>query len=207
MSHPHSPHARLLLPCGAATDGLGRRRGPGHGGGTGQPGPAGIQPGWFAERRGAGRGGAERAHAQRRAGPVPVASAAQDAARQKLQQSIDNLGTAAQAIALQRLQEQARQGRRDVGVVVADGLGKDGLKVDENPLTRGWINAREAIQSQAADGRLQVSIEQTADQAILNWESFNIGGNTTLNFLQNPDWAVLNRVTIRRRGPARSWAS
>ena len=39
-----------------------------------------------------------------------------------------------------------------------------------------------------------VNIEQTADRAILNWETFNIGGNTTLNFLQNPDWAVLNRV-------------
>ena len=46
---------------------------------------------------------------------------------------------------------------------MADGLGKDGLKVDENPLTRGWINAREAIQSQTAEGRVLVNIEQTAD--------------------------------------------
>ncbi|WP_152064505.1 hypothetical protein, partial [Mycobacterium tuberculosis] len=73
-------------------------------------------------------------------------------------------------------------------------LGKDGLSVDQNPLTRGWLNARDAIQSQGSDGRVQVTVEQTADKAILNWETFNIGGNTTLNFLQNPDWAVLNRV-------------
>ena len=127
----------------------------------------------------------------------------QDAARQKLQQSIDNLGTAAQAIALQqRLQEQARQARREAGFIVADGLGKDGLSVDQNPLTRGWLNAREAIQSQGSDGRVQVTVEQTADKAILNWETFNIGGNTTLNFLQHPDWAVLNRVNDPQARPS-----
>ncbi|OCK47879.1 transporter [Stenotrophomonas maltophilia] len=155
-----------------------------------------FSPGWFADR-----GAAQSAAAQsgRMPNGVPIQfqlpAQQQDAARQKLQQSIDNLGTAAQAIALQqRLQEQARQARREAGFIVADGLGKDGLKVDENPLTRGWLNAREASQSQGGDGRIQVSIEQTADKAILNWETFNIGGNTTLTFQQNPDWAVLNRV-------------
>ncbi|HDS1146149.1 MULTISPECIES: filamentous haemagglutinin family protein [Stenotrophomonas] len=155
-----------------------------------------FSPGWFADR-GAAQGAA--AQSGRMPNGVPIQfqlpAQQQDAARQKLQQSIDNLGTAAQAIALQqRLQEQARQARRDAGFVVADGLGKDGLKVDENPLTRGWINARQASQAQGSDGRVLVSIEQTADKAILNWETFNVGGNTTLNFVQNPDWAVLNRV-------------
>lgn len=155
-----------------------------------------FSPGWFADR-GAAQGSA--AQSGRMPSGVPIQfqlpAQQQDAARQKLQQSIDNLGTAAQAIALQqRLQEQARQARREAGFIVADGLGKDGLSVDQNPLTRGWLNAREAIQSQGSDGRVQVTVEQTADKAILNWETFNIGGNTTLNFLQNPDWAVLNRV-------------
>ncbi|WP_312112483.1 filamentous hemagglutinin N-terminal domain-containing protein, partial [Stenotrophomonas indicatrix] len=163
-----------------------------------------FSPGWFADR-GAAQGAA--AQSGRMPNGVPIqfqlSAQQQDAARQKLQQSIDNLGTAAQAIALQqRMQEQARQSRREAGFVVADGLGKDGLKVDENPLTRGWVNAREAIQSQGSDGRVQVSIEQTADQAILNWETFNIGGNTTLNFLQNPDWAVLNRVNDPNARPS-----
>lgn len=163
-----------------------------------------FSPAWFADR-GAAQGAA--AQSGRMPNGVPIQfqlpAQQQDAARQKLQQSIDNLGTAAQAIALQqRLQEQARQQRRDGGFVIADGLGKDGLKVDENPLTRGWINAREAIQSQGADGRIQVSIEQTADKAILNWETFNVGGNTTLNFLQNPDWAVLNRVNDPNARPS-----
>ncbi|MCL8396354.1 filamentous hemagglutinin N-terminal domain-containing protein, partial [Pseudomonas aeruginosa] len=45
-------------------------------------------------------------------------------------------------------------------------------------------------------------VEQTADKAILNWETFNIGGNTTLNFLQHPDWAVLNRVNDPQARPS-----
>ncbi|MCK6231299.1 filamentous haemagglutinin family protein [Stenotrophomonas indicatrix] len=197
MSHPHSPAARFSTSlwrshpmAWAVAVALGSVVAP-----ASQAQQA-FSPGWFADR-GAAQGAAAQSGRMPNGAPIQFQLPAQqqDAARQKLQQSIDNLGTAAQAIALQqRMQEQARQARREAGFVVADGLGKDGLKVDENPLTRGWINAREATQSQGADGRVQVSIEQTADQAILNWETFNIGGNTTLNFLQNADWAVLNRV-------------
>ena len=197
MSHPHSPAARFSAAlwrshpmAWAVAVALGSVVAP-----ASQAQQA-FSPGWFADR-GAAQGAAAQSGRMPNGAPIQFQLPAQqqDAARQKLQQSIDNLGTAAQAIALQqRMQEQARQARREAGFVVADGLGKDGLKVDENPLTRGWINAREATQSQGADGRVQVSIEQTADQAILNWETFNIGGNTTLNFLQNADWAVLNRV-------------
>ncbi|MEJ6329131.1 filamentous hemagglutinin family protein [Stenotrophomonas maltophilia] len=163
-----------------------------------------FSPAWFAER-GAAQGAASQSGRMPNGVPIQFQLPAQqqDAARQKLQQSIDNLGTAAQAIALQqRLQDQARQSRREAGFIVADGLGRDGLKVDENPLTRGWINAREAIQSQGSDGRVQVSIEQTADKAILNWESFNVGQNTHLNFVQNPDWAVLNRINDPNARPS-----
>ncbi len=197
MSHPHSPAARFSASlwrshpmAWAVAVALGSVVAP-----ASQAQQA-FSPGWFADR-GAAQGAAAQSGRMPNGAPIQFQLPAQqqDAARQKLQQSIDNLGTAAQAIALQqRMQEQARQARREAGFVVADGLGKDGLKVDENPLTRGWINAREATQSQGDDGRVQVSIEQTADQAILNWETFNIGGNTTLNFLQNADWAVLNRV-------------
>ncbi|WP_223482584.1 filamentous haemagglutinin family protein [Stenotrophomonas sp. OVS01A] len=197
MSHPHSPAARFSASlwrshpmAWAVAVALGSVVAP-----ASQAQQA-FSPGWFADR-GAAQGAAAQSGRMPNGAPIQFQLPAQqqDAARQKLQQSIDNLGTAAQAIALQqRMQEQARQARREAGFVVADGLGKDGLKVDENPLTRGWINAREATQSQGADGRVQVSIEQTADHAILNWETFNIGGNTTLNFLQNADWAVLNRV-------------
>ncbi|PXH01424.1 two-partner secretion domain-containing protein, partial [Klebsiella pneumoniae] len=39
-----------------------------------------------------------------------------------------------------------------------------------------------------------VGIRQTGDKAILNWETFNVGKNTTVDFKQQKDWAVLNRV-------------
>ncbi len=39
-----------------------------------------------------------------------------------------------------------------------------------------------------------MTIEQTADKAILNWEAFNVGRNTTVDFQQQASWAVLNRV-------------
>ncbi|PXC09191.1 hypothetical protein C0043_05245, partial [Pseudomonas aeruginosa] len=49
------------------------------------------------------------------------------------------------------------------------------------------------MQTQAA-GKTTVSIEQTADKAVLNWETFNVGRNTTVDFQQHADWALLNRV-------------
>ncbi len=163
-----------------------------------------FSPAWFADK-GAAQGAA--AQSGRMPNGVPVnfgqPTQQQDAARQKLQQSIDNLGSAAQAIALQqRMQEQARQSLRNAGYIVVDGMGEGGLKVDENPLTRGWLNAREAIQRTGADGKVEVSIEQTADKAILNWETFNVGSNTTLRFGQNADWAVLNRVNDPNARPS-----
>ncbi|WP_238875625.1 filamentous hemagglutinin N-terminal domain-containing protein, partial [Achromobacter xylosoxidans] len=43
-------------------------------------------------------------------------------------------------------------------------------------------------------GRQLVTIEQTQSRAILNWDTFNVGRNTTLRFQQKADDAVLNRV-------------
>ena len=45
-----------------------------------------------------------------------------------------------------------------------------------------------------ADGRQVVTIEQTQSRAIPNWDSFNVGRNTTLQFKQNASDAALNRV-------------
>ncbi|MBF3327996.1 filamentous hemagglutinin N-terminal domain-containing protein, partial [Pseudomonas aeruginosa] len=77
---------------------------------------------------------------------------------------------------------------------IPDGLGEGGLKVDASlPFEQAWQNAKAPVQSQA-DGRTTVTVEQTADRAILNWETFNIGRQTTLQFDQQSNWAVLNRV-------------
>ncbi|MGN7831444.1 filamentous hemagglutinin family protein [Pseudoxanthomonas sp. 22568] len=115
-------------------------------------------------------------------------------ARDKLKTSIENLATAAQAIAMQqRLQQAARDAASLRAPTVPDGLGEGGLKVDQDALTRGWHNAKDPTQ-QVADGKTTVTIEQTADKAILNWESFNVGRNTTVDFKQDAAWSVLNRI-------------
>ncbi|KAF1072395.1 filamentous haemagglutinin family protein [Variovorax sp.] len=47
-----------------------------------------------------------------------------------------------------------------------------------------------------------MGIRQTGDRAVLNWESFNVGKNTTVEFQQQPDWAVLNRVNDPQARPS-----
>ncbi|PXH01387.1 hemagglutinin, partial [Klebsiella pneumoniae] len=45
-------------------------------------------------------------------------------------------------------------------------------------------------------------MRQTGDKAILNWETFNVGKNTTVEFKQQKDWAVLNRVNDPQARPS-----
>jgi filamentous hemagglutinin family protein len=120
--------------------------------------------------------------------------AQQQKANAQLQSSLNNLQLAARAIAVQQAAQQAaRQAAIAAGAKVPEGLGEGGLKVDSNSLTAGWINANSPTQAQA-DGKTVVTVKQTADKAILNWETFNIGQNTTLQFDQLTNWSVLNRV-------------
>jgi len=124
------------------------------------------------------------------------------AARQKLQTSINNLNLAAQAIAAQQAaQKAAREAALAGGSSVPDGLGEGGLKVDTNSLTAGWLNAKDPVQTVAA-GKTTVTIGQTADKAILNWETFNVGKNTTVAFDQQASWSVLNRVNDPQARPS-----
>ncbi len=117
----------------------------------------------------------------------------QQKAEGKLQQSLNNLLQAARGIAAeQAVQAAARQAALAAGGA-PDGLVKGGLQVDSNSLTAGWLNAQAPVQTQA-DGKTVVKVVQTDDKAILNWESFNVGKNTTLQFDQKSNWAVLNRV-------------
>src|SRR5690606_17640654 len=82
------------------------------------------------------------------------------------------------------------------------GLGEGGLKIDGSmPFDQAWQNAKGPVQSQA-NGKTHVGIEQTADKAILNWETFNVGRNTTVEFQQQADWAVLNRVNDPNARPS-----
>ncbi|WP_219214284.1 two-partner secretion domain-containing protein [Variovorax boronicumulans] len=120
----------------------------------------------------------------------------------QLQQSVQNLNLAAQAIAAQQAAQAAARAAAQRDPSVPDGLAEGGLKVDTHSLTAGWLNAGAPVQSQQADGRTHVAIQQTGDRAILNWESFNVGRNTTVEFGQQADWAVLNRVNDPQARPS-----
>uniref|UniRef100_UPI000564E48F two-partner secretion domain-containing protein n=1 Tax=Pseudomonas asplenii TaxID=53407 RepID=UPI000564E48F len=119
--------------------------------------------------------------------------AEQTRANQQLQRSLSNLNSTVAAIAAQQAAQAAgRQAALGQLGNIPDGLGKGGLQVD-NSLTQGWLNAKAPTQTQSG-GKTTVTIEQTADKAILNWETFNVGRNTTVDFQQQSNWAVLNRV-------------
>ncbi|WP_447787571.1 two-partner secretion domain-containing protein [Variovorax boronicumulans] len=121
----------------------------------------------------------------------------------QLQRSIDNLNLAARGIAAQQAAQEAARNAALAGASdVPDGLADGGLKVDTHSLTAGWLNAKAPVQT-AAGGRMVVGIEQTDEKAILNWESFNVGKNTTVKFDQSKgrnvkdgtnSWIALNRI-------------
>ena len=158
-----------------------------------------FSSGWFAAK-----GATQAATAARPgAGQLPGVPSLNQQARvnQKLATSISTLTTSVAAIAAQQAAQAAgRQAAFGQVSTIPDGLGKGGLQVD-NSLTQGWTNASKPTQSQAG-GKTTVSIEQSADKAILNWETFNVGRNTSVEFQQQSNWAVLNRVNDPNARPS-----
>ncbi|MEW6640380.1 MAG: filamentous hemagglutinin family protein [Pseudomonadota bacterium] len=114
---------------------------------------------------------------------------------------------ATQAIqAMQATQAAARSAARASGtsqtlpqVAVPNGLAPGGLQVAPGGT---WSGANLPMQA-VANGRTGVLINQTAPQAILNWQSFNVGAQTDVVFNQqgNSNWVALNRV-IGNLGPS-----
>ncbi|MCC7596488.1 filamentous hemagglutinin family protein [Janthinobacterium sp. FW305-129] len=159
--------------------------------------------GWFAAK-GANQNTAASSGRLPNGQPLPLGSrpeGQQQQANQQLQRSLNNLNLAARAIAAQQAaQAQARQAAAG-GASVPNGLAQGGLQVDTNSLTAGWINAQGPVQT-VANGKTAVVVQQTADKAILNWETFNVGKDTTLTFQQQKDWAVLNRVNDPQARPS-----
>ncbi len=120
----------------------------------------------------------------------------QQAARQTLQSSVDNLERTAAAIAAQQAaQKAARAAAAQAPAGVPDGLVPGGLwDRDATGAVLPWSGAERAVQT-TGEGKTQVTVKQTRSKAILNWDSFNVGRNTTLDFQQNSTDAVLNRVS------------
>ncbi|WP_313697353.1 filamentous hemagglutinin N-terminal domain-containing protein, partial [Achromobacter sp.] len=154
-----------------------------------------FSPGWFSDKN------AVQSTAQR-TGRLPDGNAAgigaiarqQQQARQALQKSLDNLNRSAAAVAAQQAAQAAARAAAAAGNGggVPEGLVEGGLWAANGDLAK-WEGAKAATQA-VQDGRQVVSIEQTQSRAILNWDTFNVGRNTTVQFKQGADDAVLNRV-------------
>ncbi len=143
-------------------------------------------------------------------GSVPSAAAAQQAAQQAAsdaakaaQQSINSLTKATQAIQAMRAAQSAARGLAVTApTTVTNGLSSGGLVVDPRVGTDPslWINASQP--KQTVDGsKINVTIEQQAQKAILTWQQFNVGKNTTVYFDQSKgntssgnSWIALNRI-------------
>lgn len=142
-------------------------------------------------------------------------------ALQASQPSIRNLGHAAQAIAAQiAAQQSAAATAAGIASSVPNGLAPGGLQVapgvtfvsdgNGNLVSQNtdptnavlWINAHGPQQSVDSSGHVTVDIQQTGQNAVLTWQTMNVGRQTTLNFDQSKgaqtnganNWAVLNRI-------------
>ncbi len=124
--------------------------------------------------------------------------------QQRVQQSIQNLNNAAAALASQmQQQKEAQAAAAQLVSNVPNGLVDGGLKpssgIAADPSL--WQNANAPTDS-VAGGKHTVEVKQTAKKAILTWDSFNVGRDTTLYFNQSAgnlsgggnDWIALNRV-------------
>ncbi|GEP44332.1 filamentous haemagglutinin family protein [Brevifollis gellanilyticus] len=99
------------------------------------------------------------------------------------------------------LQAQARAAALAGTSTVPNGLGEGGLEVAPGVGTNPdlWTGAQLPTQS-TGGGQTNVTIVQTAQQALLNWRTFNIGRETVLTFDQSAgganqsQWIAFNKV-------------
>jgi len=173
--------------------------------GSAQAAPAAFSAGWLAAKGAAqqqsgampGAGGGM----QLPGTPPPLAQQAK--VNQQLQHSLANMNNTVAAIAAQQAAQAAgRSAALARPQTIPDGMGEGGLQIDGSiPFEQAWQNAKGPVQTEQG-GKVHVGIEQTADKAILNWETFNVGRNTTVEFQQQADWAVLNRVNDPNARPS-----
>jgi filamentous hemagglutinin family protein len=129
------------------------------------------------------------------AGSVPTSTSTQ--VRADAQSRLARTTQALQAV--QSMQNAARSAAISAASSVPNGLVPGGLQVATGAKAN-WQGAK-APQQSVASGQTTVTIKQTTQQALLNWQTFNVGKNTTANFDQSAGgksantWVALNRVT------------
>lgn len=113
-------------------------------------------------------------------------------------QAVQNMQTAARAAAISGANHLG-QNPNFAGQTlpnVPNGLGVGGLDINGAP-----IGATAPVQSVSPNGRTIVNLVQEQQQAFINWNTFNVGKTTTLNFDQSAggqnlgEWIVFNKVT------------
>jgi len=120
-------------------------------------------------------------------------SAGADAAALAKTKAADRLARTTKAVTdMRNLQEAARNAAGAGGV--PDGLTPGGLRVATGANAK-WTGALAPVQNGS-----NVNITQTQSQALLHWETFNVGKNTTVNFDQKAGgndsgkWIAFNKV-------------
>ncbi|MDB5974748.1 MAG: filamentous hemagglutinin family N-terminal domain protein [Nevskia sp.] len=170
--------------------------------GTAQAGapPAFGSPAWLAQK-----GTQQPVNPAAPSSGVPGAITTPQQAKTQAQQSLADLSKALATISAAQSLQKSAAGQISVSDPhIPDGVGAGGLQRDING---DWIGADGALKSSAsANGQVEVTVTQNQQRAILDWSSFNISKNTTLDFDQSAgtqtdgtnNWVALNRVN----GPA-----
>ncbi len=173
--------------------------------------PPAFSPSWFAQKQ--GQVGSAQQNPSGNAGIPGGANTAGNVLLQKnVQQSIANLNNAAQAVAAQiAAQKAAASAAANTPSNVPNGIAAGGLQVAAKAGTDPslWQNANAPTQT-TAGGQTTVEIKQTDQKAILTWDSFNVGRQTTVYFNQsagnqsNGDntWIALNRINDPSGSPS-----
>ncbi|MEH6501204.1 MAG: filamentous hemagglutinin family protein [Pseudoalteromonas distincta] len=171
--------------------------------GAAEAAPRPFSSDWFAAK-GANQGSVanpNRPGAHIPGTPPPLAQQQKDNAQ--LQRSIANIGrTAASIAAQQAAQKAARDAARQNGSNIPEGYTQGGLwDRNANGDQLNWKGAEWANGTPNVGDR-DLTIKQTESKAILNWDTFNIGRDTSLEFQQNAGDAVLNRVVGNEIAPS-----
>ena len=118
-------------------------------------------------------------------------------------QAVQAMQAAARALAMQGPNNLGSDPKRPGATLpdVPNGLAVGGLQVDPRVSVDPSLWSGAGLPQQSADGnQTEVTIAQTAPQAMLNWATFNIGRQTTLNFDQSlngsaqSSWVAFNKI-------------
>jgi filamentous hemagglutinin family protein len=171
--------------------------------------PSPLSPSWFQQRGTIGSTSAPSSTPS----VSPVTSNGQGLspqALQQVQQSIADVTQAAKVIAAaQAQQSRARAAVLATGGSVPNGLALGGLQPVAGAVagSAAWQGANLPTQTAAA-AHTTVTVKQTSPQAVLTWQSYNVGQNTTLAYDQSAGgalastWVALNRVTNPNAQPS-----